>query len=533
MSSYRHGYTTRARRLFPLLIGVVLASAATGATVVHQASAASVVNTLATDNFSRTTSNGLGAPNAGAAYVLTNSAATKFSVWGGLGRVKALGPGASAGAHIPSSALELAVHSEFIVPSTASARLGTYYSIELRHQADGSAYRVKLYIGPGGLSSLTVSRSNKGKETQIGGAFHGVKLHAGQAVVIEGTVSGTSTVSIAGRTFVRGAAVPHFQVSEHDSSASRIARAGSVGVWVYVSKASVATSLAFDNFRATSVSPAPAASPTKPPVAKPPAKPAPAKPAIEIYRSANFNGDAVASVKPATFSKDLGAVNAGASAFGDMTIAKDSRGTGNVLRTELTKGTIRSDGYNGAVIDVPLPRQYDKACMSYNIKFDADFDWSLGGKLPGLEGVEPGVAPSAPSGGHPTSAGWSGRLMWLGPKAYSWAGPSNMVVSYMYHPGQASEYGDNVRWNKSFVAGRWHTVKQCYAMNTVGQKNGVLQAWMDGSLVVNLHDFVYRTRSDVHINYVAWELFRGGNTLAWAGSRTGYVDIDNVQITSQ
>ncbi|MDQ2744520.1 MAG: hypothetical protein M3Z66_19810 [Chloroflexota bacterium] len=529
MSSYRHGYTTRMHRLFPLLIGVVLASAATGATVVHQATAASVVNTLATDDFSRTTSNGLGAPRGGAVYVLTNSAATKFSVSGGLGRVNALRPGASAGAHITASALDLAVHSEFIVPSTASSRLGTYYSIELRHQPDGSAYRVKLYIGPGGLSSLTVSRSNKGKETQIGGAFHGVKLHAGQAVVIEGVVTGTSTVSIVGRMFVRGATVPHFQVSQHDSSASRIARAGSVGIWVYVSKASVATSLAFDNFRATSVSPAPAA---KPPVAKPPAKPAPAKPATKIYRSANFNGDAVASVKPATFSNDLGAVNAGVSAFGDMTIAKDSRGTGNVLRTELTKGTIRADG-NGAVIDVPLVQQYDKACMSYDIKFDAAFDWSLGGKLPGLEGVAPGVPASAPSGGHPTSAGWSGRLMWVGPKAYSWAGPSNMVVSYMYHPGQTSQYGDNVRWNKAFVAGKWHTVKQCYAMNTVGQKNGVLQAWMDGSLVVSLPNFVYRTRSDVHINYIAWELFRGGNTLAWAGSRTGYVDIDNVQITSQ
>ena len=62
---------------------------------------------------------------------------------------------------------------------------------------------------------------------------------------------------------------------------------------------------------------------------------------------------------------------------------------------------------------VPLARQVDNACLSYDLRFDANFDWSLGGKLPGLSGVAPGVSPTLPAGGgNPGDKGWSGRLMW-------------------------------------------------------------------------------------------------------------------------
>ena len=40
--------------------------------------------------------------------------------------------------------------------------------------------------------------------------------------------------------------------------------------------------------------------------------------------------------------------------------------------------------------------------------------------------------------GEHSRLGWSGRLMWLGPKAYAWAGPTDTAVSYMYGPRQQS-----------------------------------------------------------------------------------------------
>ena len=128
--------------------------------------------------------------------------------------------------------------------------------------------------------------------------------------------------------------------------------------------------------------------------------------------------------------------------------------------------------------------------------------------------------------------GWSGRLMWLTPKSYGWAGPVNQVVSYMYNPLQTTKYGDNVRWGKPFVANKWQTVKQCFTMNTVGRADGKLDAWLDGVQVLADDSYTFRKRTDVGISHILWHNFRGGNTISWAGSHNDYVDIDNVLVTS-
>lgn len=252
------------------------------------------------------------------------------------------------------------------------------------------------------------------------------------------------------------------------------------------------------------------------------------------YREAGFENMPHGPVSPQAFNDAVGATNKNLAAYDDMSIVSDGRG-GKAVRTKLKAGTThslptRTD--NGNNLFIALPGSYDEACMSYDLRFDSNFDWSLGGKLPGLEGVAPGVPLAAPTGGNNTDKGWSGRLMWLGPKAYRWAGPLNMGVSYMYHPGQAGTYGDNVRWNTAFVAGKWHTVKQCHTMNTVGKSDGVLRAWIDGRLVVDQTNYVYRVRNDVHISHIVFSIFRGGNTLDWAGSRDNFIDIDNIAITS-
>lgn len=270
----------------------------------------------------------------------------------------------------------------------------------------------------------------------------------------------------------------------------------------------------------------------KPSTTTPPASTPPAQDSGKTLINAQFEKQATGPVVPKNFAAEMGDVSTWAPAYKDMSIIADGSG-GQALRVTLDKGTIHSkpDGEHGVVLFARLSEQVDSACVSYRIRFDADFDWSLGGKLPGLSGVAPGVNPGAPTGGNPTSEGWSGRMMWLGAGSYSWVKGANMAVSYMYHPDQAGQYGDDLPWNKAFVPGRWHEVKQCYTMNSIGKKDGQLHAWFDGQLVVNDNAFVYRTRSDVHINYLTWSVFRGGSTLDWAGSRTGYIDFDDVRVT--
>jgi hypothetical protein len=198
-----------------------------------------------------------------------------------------------------------------------------------------------------------------------------------------------------------------------------------------------------------------------------------------------------------------------------------------VYRLKLEAGTIhgRPSGNHGVVAMVPLQRQVDNACIRYRIRFNEGFDWSKGGKLPGLSGVAPGVSPSMPAGGgKPGDKGWSGRLMW---------GPGGSVQSYMYHPAQPDYYGQSLTWRRKVDDGRWHVLRQCYRMNTVGKKNGVLRAWLDGVPVLERTNFVYRRKNTVHISHMMWSIFRGGSTMDWAGRRDSHIDFDRVRITTK
>jgi hypothetical protein len=282
----------------------------------------------------------------------------------------------------------------------------------------------------------------------------------------------------------------------------------------------------------TSTSTTSSSSPSSPSPTPPSTKP-PGPAAQKVVLSADFDSEPLGAINPKTFLNDLGGSGTSwAPTYQAMSIVANPSGSGRAVRNYLQKGTIRAVGENGVVLPIQLPGNYDSACVSYDLMFDSTFDWSMGGKLPGLLGVAPGVPPDAPTGGHPTSEGWSGRVMWLGPGASNAAGSTATAVNYMYHPGQASQYGDDIPWNVQFTAGRWTAMKVCYTMNTVGKSDGVLQAWMDGKRVVNITNFVYRTRPDVHINYLEWDVFRGGATLDWAGSHDDDVYIDNMVVTA-
>ena len=50
--------------------------------------------------------------------------------------------------------------------------------------------------------------------------------------------------------------------------------------------------------------------------------------------------------------------------------------------------------------------------------------------------------------------------------------------------------------------------------------------------VVNLNNYVFRERSDVHISHLMWSLFRGGSTMDWAGNWDSSIDLDNVRVTT-
>ena len=130
-----------------------------------------------------------------------------------------------------------------------------------------------------------------------------------------------------------------------------------------------------------------------------------------------------------------------------------------------------------------LPRPLLQATMTYDVYFDAGFDWKKGGKLPGMCGLDCPVGCSGVS----RERGWSTRLMWR---------ENGGMVTYAYYPDKspAARCGEDWRWSSKVQAGKWHSVRIYAGVNTPGVADGVSRAWLDGALVLDKTAVMYRYR---------------------------------------
>ena len=234
------------------------------------------------------------------------------------------------------------------------------------------------------------------------------------------------------------------------------------------------------------------------------------------------------------------------SAMGDTTMAA---GTSNLVNTSLVavsgrgnvmRQTLKASEYGsgkGIVTFPKLSTTVDEASIQYDIRFSGPsstgFEWGYGGKLPGLGGATAPTTPGTASGCNDgVSSAWSGRGMWISKGSYKSVVGNNEWIGYMYNYGKTDLCGDNIRTNKEFSNGGWHTVKQYYKLNTPGSANGIHRMWLDGVQVINNTSYKYRDNANLHINYMFWAIFRGGSTPEWGVPTTGYIDFDNLLITT-
>jgi hypothetical protein len=231
----------------------------------------------------------------------------------------------------------------------------------------------------------------------------------------------------------------------------------------------------------------------------------------------------------------------GGATYVNGTIVSDPAG-GKFLRHTIPAGQL------GAFIVSPeLSRDVEHAVLEYDIRFDENFDWRWGGKIPGLVGVAPGQSIYAPTSGRSNRAvGFSTRLMWhgrgddgsrpfqgkLGPIP---AGTDNDLVTYVYAPHPSAGfngYGWHTNLGTEMQRGQWHHIKMEVKLNTVGSRDGVFKVWVDGRQTFGASDWVYRTNPDVKINAVLYDIHRGGGTTppSWVSSRDSYIDLRNMMV---
>lgn len=188
------------------------------------------------------------------------------------------------------------------------------------------------------------------------------------------------------------------------------------------------------------------------------------------------------------------------------------------LKTTLIENSAASA--SGLVANNILDNTYESLTMEYNVKFQDGFDWSRGGKLPGISGGDGNTGNDKADDGK----GWSVRLMWR---------EGGKLIPYVYHYNQPETYGDKFGVSNLtyFEDNRWYTIKIKVTVNTGSNSNGSLEIDVDGVKLFSKDDICYATEDGKReINKIRWAIFRGGSDSTWYSQYTQHIYFDDVKI---
>lgn len=265
--------TTRRRGLS--IVAVLAAALLAGGYAETAASAAGGIQlgdpvsytTVAADYFNRNVAAGLGEATVGGSYDTWLPGDGQSDVNAGEASVRSLRPGGSFGAWLPSVRIDEVQSSVSIrVPSVDSSYAGLYFATELRRQADGSAYRLKLKIAADGHLALILGRV-RADQTEVTLARKSLPLTAAanQKIVLAARVTNVDPVLLAVQAYAEGTKAPGWQLVTEDGGKERITQAGGLGFWSYVSTVGTAREYALSNLHGFALAqPTPPTPPTAP-----------------------------------------------------------------------------------------------------------------------------------------------------------------------------------------------------------------------------------------------------------------------------
>ena len=197
-------------------------------------------------------------------------------------------------------------------------------------------------------------------------------------------------------------------------------------------------------------------------------------------------------------------------------------GRGKAVKILYPQGGQQSGG-SGAQWFIDIGGEYEELYMSYWVRFDDDFDFVLGGKLPGFGG-----AVSFDDRTHE----WSGRLMWR---------EQGKAEFYIHVPAENDfDPGDRFWWNTegfqaTFIPGRWHHIEIHMRMNTPGQPDGLAEGWFDGVKAAHYPTFYFRDTptQSARIAWIFFSTFFGGSSSdIWQARKDEHAWFDDIQVST-
>jgi hypothetical protein len=206
---------------------------------------------------------------------------------------------------------------------------------------------------------------------------------------------------------------------------------------------------------------------------------------------------------------------------------------GRVLRVTYPAGKFGS-AESGVSFPWLLSGRYEELLLSYRVRFDEGFLFTTTGKLPGVCGANDDLGCYRYTGGNRPHGddGFSVRPVWLD--------ADGLAGSYVYHAGQAGEFGDIFVWQHAngepvrFVRGQWHTLQVRVRLNQPGIADGEVEAWLDEEPVSLVSHMLFRNDSargrDIRINEVYFNTFHGGRHPEDAPARTQHAFFDGLRL---
>ncbi|MEY2848657.1 MAG: hypothetical protein RI885_1322 [Actinomycetota bacterium] len=204
---------------------------------------------LATDNFERTVSGGLGTASLGGSWT-PSGAASSYGVSGGQARFTSAAAGATTAAYLTSATSSSSDTTVTVSLDKAATGSGSYVSVVGR-RIGGDEYRARLVFASSGTVALQAQR---GATTLVATLAPGLTYVPGEQLRVRVQVTGVSPTTIRAKVWRVGTVEPAaWLVSTTDSTAA-LQAAGQVGLGSYLSgsanSAPVVTS--FDDLSVTS-----------------------------------------------------------------------------------------------------------------------------------------------------------------------------------------------------------------------------------------------------------------------------------------
>lgn len=166
------------------------------------------------------------------------------------------------------------------------------------------------------------------------------------------------------------------------------------------------------------------------------------------------------------------------------------------------------------------------ATLSFDVRFDQNFKWTLGGKLHGL-----GSKNAITGGKKRQPNGWSARIMFK---------KEGRCATYLYDQDMTKKWGTGQTTdNPVFKAGQWHHVTLQVQLNEPGIPNGFTRILIDNKEVMITQNITFRKTggSDTGIQEFLFSTFHGGNNPKYTpvdkngNPTTVYAYFDNFSVT--